>query len=523
MESTLRNLYPQIPPSSLNQGISNLVSQNKTFTSLLQHKRLPEYGWDDQTIQSFLILLRQLDTNNSRPVSMQCPDPTFPHRWCGVGEREGRVYSNMVANRHYGFSHGVGRSGDLTEVQPKAVGSSILVQLTTRLALDAMQRGAGLSLESTRFGLLLPLCTGMSMALVLASFTCSTDRRKNVVLWSRIDQKSCLKAIYTAGFECVVVPTRVHKDEVVCDVDALANLIQEYEARIVAVITTTSCFAPRIPDPVEHIAKLCLKANIPHIINNAYGLQCRNICKMIHRATVLGRVDAIICSMDKNFLVPVGGAIVTSPKKAVIDVIAKIFAGRASSSAILDLFITLLSMGLNGYKQLLDTRNNLLSQFTLKFQEIAAKYGARLLSCPNNTISFAITLDHLILNFPISNSQPILDDRPVDMTDGTETKNCSETNSPFDQSSMMPNGKSNVVSYFGSMLFTRCVSGTRAVPVGETKVICGHQFRGYGSSTDEYPSSYLTAACAIGLTRSEMDEFFVRLEKCFDDYFRRKL
>jgi O-phospho-L-seryl-tRNASec:L-selenocysteinyl-tRNA synthase len=30
---------------------------------------------------------------------------------CGVGEREGRIYSNLVSNRHYGFAHGIGRSG----------------------------------------------------------------------------------------------------------------------------------------------------------------------------------------------------------------------------------------------------------------------------------------------------------------------------------------------------------------------------------------------------------------------------
>ncbi len=58
---------------------------------------------------------------------------------CGVGEREGRIYSNIVASRHFGLAHGIGRSGDITEVQPKAVGSSIINKLTNSLALDVLK------------------------------------------------------------------------------------------------------------------------------------------------------------------------------------------------------------------------------------------------------------------------------------------------------------------------------------------------------------------------------------------------
>ena len=40
----------------------------------------------------------------------------------GVGEREARVASRLVAARHYGLAHGIGRSGDIAAEQPK-VGS----------------------------------------------------------------------------------------------------------------------------------------------------------------------------------------------------------------------------------------------------------------------------------------------------------------------------------------------------------------------------------------------------------------
>jgi hypothetical protein len=58
---------------------------------------------------------------------------------------------------------------------------------------------------------------------------------------------------------------------------------------------------------IIHIAKLCAKHNIPHVINNAYGIQSSKNCHLISESIRTGRVDAFIQSSDKNFLVPVGG------------------------------------------------------------------------------------------------------------------------------------------------------------------------------------------------------------------------
>ena len=58
----------------------------------------------------------------------------------GVGEREGRIFSELVAQRHYRLGHGIGRSGDVTAVQPKAAGSSIMTKLTTSMVLDLIRR-----------------------------------------------------------------------------------------------------------------------------------------------------------------------------------------------------------------------------------------------------------------------------------------------------------------------------------------------------------------------------------------------
>mmetsp|Transcript_31927 Transcript_31927/g.95611 ORF Transcript_31927/g.95611 Transcript_31927/m.95611 type:complete len:394 (-) Transcript_31927:90-1271(-) len=376
--------------------------------------------------------------------------------------------------------------------KPKAVGSSTIARLTLHLVLDAIRRGSGLDGRGAASnGILLPLCTGMSMAMTLTSIREALPEeekgKKNVVLWSRIDQKSCYKAIASAGMRCVVVQTKVNAetDEVVTDMGAMAKALEENEGNVLAIITTTSCFAPRVPDAVDEVAKLCQKNDVAQVINNAYGLQCDRTSKLINRACVVGRVDAIVCSTDKNFLVPVGGAIVMSPKSDVTKSIGKIYPGRASGSPILDLFITLLSMGLDGYKGLLAERRRLVGVFEQKLRSVAEKHGERMLVCPRNTISFGVTLDHLT---------------------GSQSED----------------GDSSEVSYFGSILFMRCVSGTRVVPRGQDKKMGNDLFEGFGSSTSNFAHSYLTAACAIGVSEADIDEFSNRLGKAFKEYAAKK-
>jgi len=336
--------------------------------------------------------------------------------------------------------------------------------------------------------------------------------KRDVVLWSRIDQKSCYKAVLSAGLTCIIVPTTnsTTTDQVITNLTALSDLMSTYSDRILAVLSTTSCFAPRVSDQVDEIAKLCHERNVAHVVNNAYGLQCEKTCKLINRACVVGRVDAMICSTDKNFLVPVGGAIVTSPNERVIQTVGKVYAGRASAAPILDLFITLLSMGLNGYRRLLDRRKALVVRFEERLAEVAAKYGERPLRCPNNTISFGMTLDTLAAGV-YSN-----------ISSSSSSSSSSSNNNEADDIENLHKKRAEITSLFGSMLFTRCISGTRVVSRHQNKIIGGQEFVGFGSSTDRFPHAYLTAACAVGLSGGELEEFFVRLDKCFKDFFAKR-
>ena len=63
------------------------------------------------------------------------------------------------------------------------------------------------------------------------------------------------------------------------------------------------------------------------------------------------------------------------------------YLGRASATPSLDLFITLLSLGSKGYKELLVVRKELYQYLQLKLEEIAEHYGERLLDVKHNPIS----------------------------------------------------------------------------------------------------------------------------------------
>lgn len=45
----------------------------------------------------------------------------------------------MLLYFYFRLGHGIGRSGDITAIQPKAAGSSILMKVTNSLALDALK------------------------------------------------------------------------------------------------------------------------------------------------------------------------------------------------------------------------------------------------------------------------------------------------------------------------------------------------------------------------------------------------
>ena len=491
----------------------------------------------------------------------------------------------------------------------------------------------------------------------------------DVVLWMRIDQQSVPKAVQMAGLTLLPIEPLLRGDALESNLELLEQYICVLRDRVLCVISTTSCFAPRLPDRVVQIAELCHKYDVAHVVNNAYGVQSSKIMNQLQTAMHRGRVDVYVQSTDKNFLVPVGGAVVASgsrnvkkwkgsvrrngldksvgekkldesvgekkldkrvdsenllenasnkkldenvhgnrldesvhgdtivhgeklrkrkekkkqsqertnrqqqgkigsqqqekitgkqlsqqeksndqqektkkqellildnpivngaqedtkfepvsvdnqqtqvsppdqqepnleleqqvieqslpqqqshpqQEESLVSLVSTLYAGRASAAPSLDVFITLISMGQDTFQNLFNEREQVHWPYFLnKIQvDICAKYGERLLDTQKfNTISFAMTLDAI----------------------GAKSK--------------------RDVSELGSFLFYRGVTGTRVVKRNTKKVGVGIQFQGYGSHCNNYPHDYLTMACALGITRQEIDQFVHILDNALGDFIK---
>ena len=462
-----------VRPAYLHQAEGACEPLSHAVRCLLAQRRLPEHGWRERDVERLLADLAALDSNNFA-------------RSVGVGEREGRVYSALVARRHFYLTHGVGRSGDLAAEQPKAAGSTLLHRAATFLALDAVH---ALGVTRARACLLTPVATGMTAALAMLALRAARPDARFVV-WARVDQKSCLKAVRTAGLVPVAVDC-----ELVPGTDAVRTRPEAFRAAIcdtcggpehvLCVLTATSCFAPREPDDVVAVAALCAELGVPHIINNAYGLQAGAITHAVNEAMRVGRVDAVVQSTDKAFLVPVGGGLLFSADEAFVAAVARSYAGRASAVCAEDMLITLLEMGRDGLAHLVRERKRLFAVLRERVAHVAEAHGERLLAVPRNPISLAITMDN-----------------------HTTTSSTSS-------------GGGEKQPSVGSMLFQRCCSGARMFelrePVG-TQDVCGVALANWGCHCSAYRHSYLNVACAVGMEEADIDVFCKRLDSVLTDF-----
>ena len=364
----------------------------------------------------------------------------------------------------------------------QAAGSSLLVKLTNILTKHALSVAGMLDVKTVT---VLPVATGMAITLTLLAMKTQRPETAKYVLWPRIDQKTCLKAVVSAGLEPIVIKNLLLGDQLSTDMGAIEARIEELGPdNIVCVVSTTSCFAPRGADKVEEIAKLCKGAGIGHIINNAYGVQSAALCKLITSAWRKGRVDAVIQSTDKNFMVPVGGAVIAAASAAssLIDTVNKTYPGRASLSPLLDLLMTLLHWGQSGWERVLREREELYGFAKEQLEHVAAELNEKVLHTPDNPISLALSLTGL-------------------QSGGRKN--------------LVPEMNAKPVSFLGSMLYTRSVSGTRVIARGTEQQVAGVQFVGFGAHFDAYPSDYLTVAAAAGTSKKEIVLFVAKLKQCY--------
>lgn len=363
-------LKSTIPENMLNRGLTTLDSEWKPIKILFEQRRVPDKGLDDGTIRNLLGILSSMDTDK---------DPLAAR----IGEREARVASNLVSELAAGFNHGVGRSGDLVASQPKAPGGSIMYYFANKLALDALKR---FGLPNIKNAYVTPCAVGMTLALTLCAVRKKTG--KSEVVYLRVDHKSPVKAIELVGMKAKILDGVVFGDAVRVPIEDVEKAITDETA---AIVSTTTFFPPKEPDNIKEIAKIANKFNVFHVINNAYGIQSREIMRMLRGAIDAGRIDAMVQSTDKNFLTPVGGCIVSSPSEDFLDSVSEAYPGRASAAPIVQFLAAILSLGVQGYQKMRDEQEANRKLLGEMLGELAEKYSERVLEV-YSPIAAAMTL-----------------------------------------------------------------------------------------------------------------------------------
>lgn len=114
-----------------------------------------------------------------------------------------------------------------------------------------------------------------------------------------------MKAVLAAGMTLRSIPNKLEGDELRTDVDGVEEAIKECGAsNVLCILSTTSCFAPRGCDRIEALARICKTAGVPHVINNAYGLQV-GTCSFLPRplsSLASAHSNNILCHFSLHIL-----------------------------------------------------------------------------------------------------------------------------------------------------------------------------------------------------------------------------
>lgn len=179
-----------------------------------------------------------------------------------------------------------------------------------------------------------------------------------------------------------------------------------------------------------------------------------------------------------------------------------------------------------------------------ELEAFAQSIGERVLHTPDNPISLALTLSTLgaqprdsslegsseehAASRPAGGNSRDEEQRPlsgVEATAGPAVGGAGGASGSSRAAEVEPEEAGHArqkrpVTFLGSMLFKRGVSGTRVVARGKRQSVAGRAFTGYGAHCDAYPHDYLTFAAALGTTEADVDEFVVRLRRCIEEFKR---
>ncbi|ENN96720.1 O-phosphoseryl-tRNA(Sec) selenium transferase [Methanocaldococcus villosus KIN24-T80] len=365
------NFTGLIPENMEKRGKLTLKDNLNIIEEIFNQRKIPKEGLDDDKIKLLLKILSLMDTDKDPKVIQ-------------IGEREARIASRIQNELVAGFCHGIGRSGNLIDAQPKAPGASIMYALTNKI-LENFLKNLGLKVNA----IATPVATGMSLALCL-----SAARKRyysNVVIYPYASHKSPIKATSFIGMRMRLVETKLYEDAVRVDVSDIENAIKKEikENNNPCVLSTLTFFPPRESDDVIEISKICEEFNIPHIINGAYAIQNKFYIDKLNKAFKY-RVDAVVSSSDKNLFTPIGGGIIYSRDKEFLRETSLCYPGRACATPVVNILISFLSLGMNKYLDLMKKQKECKKLLDNLLNELAEKKGEKVLNV-KNPISSAIT------------------------------------------------------------------------------------------------------------------------------------
>ena len=216
---------------------------------------------------------------------------------------------------------------------------------------------------------------------------------------------------------------------------------------------------------------------------------------------------------------------------------------------VLDLFITLLAMGENGYLGLLNKRKRLVPVLKAGLQSLCDKHRLSILSSRKNSISIGVSIEDLRfvestdgIDRKEADLVASIDQVAIDTVDApvpTPTPTPTPTPAPISFASSKvegiegastptptptPASSPSSLTFLGAMLFQRCVSGCRVVVSNPdparaaNTIIANHTFKNWGSHLDYYPYSYFTVACSIGTTEKEVESFLRKADKTIMEF-----
>ncbi|MBP2143453.1 O-phospho-L-seryl-tRNASec:L-selenocysteinyl-tRNA synthase [Methanococcus voltae] len=379
------NIKGTIPKNMEERGLNILSDNLGEIENILNQRKMPKKGLSDEKIELLLNFLANMDTDKD-PKAIR------------VGEREARISSEIHKKLSSNFCHGIGRSGNLVDPQPKAPGASAMYALTNKI-LESFLKNLNVNVNA----LATPVSTGMSIALCLSALqrgflvenvdvgkdTKITTKQyskydgANVVIYPYASHKSPIKSTSFVGMRMRFVETKLSdKDD--CVEIPVEDIISATEKELKdgknpVVLSTLTFFPPRRSDNVEEISKYCLENDIPHIINGAYAIQNHKYLDKLKKALKY-RVDAIVSSTDKNLMTPIGGGIIYSKDKNFLKEVSLTYPGRASATPIVNTFVSLLSMGMDKYTYLMKEQvknKNLLDELLI---DLANKTGNKKLN-----------------------------------------------------------------------------------------------------------------------------------------------